>query len=169
MLSSSYVLTILSASLVACVIELLVPKADGGRLASYVRMIAGLFLLVLLLNPLREGLELLHDAAEGDPAGVIADRLPTPMPEDYEAAFGSSLTAVGKRETEAWVKETLETVFHIPPSDCAVEAVCESDGASLSLCELRIGLRGKHALEDPHPLESYFTDLLGCPCYVTVL
>ena len=166
---SNYILTILAASLAACMIELLAPKGDGGRTASYVRMIAGLFLLVSLLTPLREGLNILRAAADGDLAGSIADRLPESMPEDYEATFGSALSAVGKQETEAWVTEILDSVFKIPPSGCAVEAVCESDGTELTLRELRIGLKGKYALEDPHPLEAYFAEQLGCPCYVTVL
>ena len=45
---SNYILTLLAASLAACMIELLAPKGDGGRTASYVRMIAGLFLLGIL-------------------------------------------------------------------------------------------------------------------------
>ena len=50
---SAYILPLLAASLAAALVELLAPKGDGGRIAAHVRMIAGLYLLVALLNPLR--------------------------------------------------------------------------------------------------------------------
>ena len=166
---SAYILTLLSASLAVCVIELLLPKGDGGRVASHVRLVSGLFLLVALLNPLREGLTLLRSAASGELGEVIAERLPTSSPEeDYAASFNATLW-----EVEAWVKETLSAVFAIPSEGCAVEAVCQveetEEGVALSLAELRIGLKGKYILEDPHPIETYVSERLGCPCFVTVL
>ena len=171
---SAYILTLLSASLAVCVIELLLPKGDGERVASHVRLVSGLFLLVALLNPLREGLTLLRSAASGELGEVIAERLPTSSPEeDYAASFNATLSEVGRREVEAWVKETLSAVFAIPSEGCAVEAVCQveetEEGVALSLAELRIGLKGKYILEDPHPIETYVSERLGCPCFVTVL
>ena len=171
---SAYVLTLLSASVAVCVIELLLPKGDGGRVAAHVRLVAGLFLLVALLNPLREGLLLLRSAATGELGELLEDRLPPiPSAEVYGEAFGDTLSEVGRQEVEAWALETLELVFAVPAEGCAVEAVCEAEGnaetPTLTLRELRIGLRGKHALQDPHPVEDYFSERLGCPCFVTVI
>lgn len=171
---SAYVLTLLAASAAVCVIEMLLPKGDGGRVAAHVRLVSGLFLLVALLNPLREGLEILSSLASGELGEAVGDALAPPLPDGgYEDAFGSTLTQVGRREVEAWAVETLGTVFAVPAEGCAVEAVCETYGEggspTLSLCELRIGLKGKYALRDPHPMEDYFEERLGCPCYVTVL
>ena len=166
---TSYILTLLSASLAAGVIELLAPKGDGGRIASYVRMVSGLFLLIALLAPLKAGLEILQSVAAGDLAGFIEEHIPTPEPEDYQNVFSSTLTSIGRQETEAWVTDSLETVFGIPPQNCAVEAVMESDGETMTLREIRIGLSGKHALENPHPLEAYYSERFQCPCYVTIV
>ena len=166
---STYILSLLAASLTAAMVELLSPKGEGGRIASHVRMIAGLFLLAALLPPLREGLRILQDAAEGDLSYRLEHILPADPPEDYESAFGDSLAAIGRAETEAWVAETLKSAFAIPPTACAVEAVCSASGTAIALREVRIGLRGKYVLEDPHPIEAYFEQRLGCPCYVTVI
>ena len=173
---STYILTLLAASLAAAVIELLSPKGEGGRIASHVRLVAGLFLLAMLLEPLQEGLHLLRSAAEGE----LTLRLPQTSDihaADYNAVLWDTFKAVSRGEVEAWVAETLETEFSIPPSDCAVEAVCETEAAaeddpysgSLTLRELRIGLRGRSALRDPHAIEVFFSEKLGCPCYVTVI
>lgn len=166
---SAYILPLLAASLAAALVELLAPKGDGGRIAAHVRMIAGLYLLVALLNPLREGLDLLRSAAEGDLTARLEGSVTAYTPEDYEAFFRASLSALGKDETQAQVTSALESVFGIPSDACAVEAVCESDGETLILREVRIGLKGKYALKNPHPIEKYFADALGCPCYVTVI
>ena len=170
---SSYILMLLGASLAACMVELLVPKGDGGRIAEHVRMVAGLFLLVTLLEPLGKGLAILQAAAEGGIGEVLEEYIPQASPDEeaYEDVFHTSLRELGRRETESWVVETLEAVFGIPETGCAVEAVCappaEDDGPTLR--EVRIGLKGAYALENPHPIEAYFAERLGCPCYVTVV
>ncbi len=163
-----YILTILSASLVAAVIELLAPKGEGGRISSHVRLIAGLFLLVALLHPLREGILYLQSAAEGNLTDRLAEVIPEASDEDFEEVFLGVLTDRGALETEAWVLSALETVFHIPPTACTVEAICEAEGNALALREVRIALSGDDSWKDPHPIEAYVSAQLQCPCYVTV-
>lgn len=165
---NGYVLTVLGASLAAAMIELLSPKGEGGRIASHVRMIAGLFLMVALLGPLREGILFLKSAAEGNLTNRLAEVIPEQISTDYEAAFRDTLVGVGKEETEAWVITVLDTVFGIPPGACTVEAVLQTEGKTLTLEEVRIALSQKHALENPHPIETYISSQLQCPCYVTV-
>ncbi len=164
----SYIFSLLSASLAAAVVELIAPKGEGGRLASHVRMVAGLFLLVALLTPLREGLDILKAAAEGNLADRIESEIQNASPEDYQAAFIASLANLGKTETESWVTETLQSRFSIPPTDCAVEALCDTEDGAIILRELRIGLKGSSVLKNPHPIEAYFAEALQCPCYVVV-
>ena len=165
---NAYILTILAASLAAAMIELLAPKGDGDRIAAHVRMIAGLFLLVVLLQPLKEGILLLRSAASGDLTDRLSEAVPDYAPTDYEAAFNDTLTAVGKGEVEAWVASALNTVFSIPPSGCTVEAICEAEETTLILREVRIALHGKYVFENPHLIEAYVSEQLGCACYVTV-
>ena len=165
---NSYVLTLLSASLAAAVVTLLSPKGEGGRMTAQIRMIAGLFLLTALLPPLRTGIDLLRDAVNGDLTARLESMLPHGDTDSYEAAFGDTLTAVSRAEVEAYVRSALEASFGIPPEDCAISAVCVYEEEILTLTELRISLRGTHALDNPHPIEAYFTERLKCPCYVTV-
>ena len=165
---NAYILTLLSASLAAAVAELLAPKGEGGRTASHIRMIAGLFLLVALLEPLGEGIRLLRDTAEGDPASRVESLLEGGAETDYGAVFGESLTAMGEKEVSFWVTETLETRFGIPSEGCTVSVICAYVEETLTIKEVRICLTGRYVLEDPHPIEAYVTEQLACPCYVTV-
>ena len=165
---NAYILTILAASLAAAIIELLSPKGEGGRIASHVRTVAGLFLLVALLGPLREGILFLRSAAEGNLTDRLASMTPDVSPEAYEEAFRDTLVGIGKEETEAWVLSALHTVFGIPSTGCIGAAVCETEGNTLDLREVRISLCGEYVLENPHPIETYIVSQLQCPCYVTV-
>jgi hypothetical protein len=165
---NSYMITLISASLAAAVVTLLSPKGEGGKLASHVRMVAGLFLLVALLDPLRAGLDLLREVVDGDLTAHPELVLPEGDAEDYGAVFGDTLTSISRAEVETYARSALEASFGIPSEDCTVSAVCIYEEESLTLIELRISLHGSHALVDPHPIEAYFAERLECPCYVTV-
>lgn len=162
-----YLLSLLTASLAAAIAELLAPKGEGGRITAHIRMVAGLFLLVALLNPLREGIRLLRDTALGDPAARLEDLIPSDLETDYTAVFGDSLTSISSREVEAWITTELESRFDIPPSGCRVWVSCSYEEDTLTVTEARIALLGQYTLKDPHPIESYFTNQLNCPCFVT--
>ncbi len=166
-----YILTLLAASLVAAVIELLAPRGEGGRLGSHIRAIAGLYLLVALLSPLRDGLALLSELASGDSLGDHIDAyLSIPEPTERESTLHATVTALCAAEAEAWIRETLDAQFAIPAADCRISLACtvSDTGDAITPTELRISLGGSSALSDPHPIEEYFTAALSCPCYVTV-
>lgn len=164
----TYVLTLLAASVSAAVIQLLAPKGEGGKLGEHVRMIAGLFLLVSLLTPLGEGLALLRSAAEGELAEHLTVEIPEGAPGDYGDVFSDTLTFVGQEEVKAWVVSELETRFAIPPSGCRVSVACAVEEEVLTVSEVRIALSGRYVTNDPHPIESHFSEALECLCYVTV-
>lgn len=163
----TYVLALFGASLAAAVIELLSPRGEGGRLSSHVRMIAGLYLIVALLAPLRDGIALLQNAVSGDLTGMIADRVPM-LDTDYEGVFGDHLSSLGQAEAEDYVRSALQSEFGIPPSDARVEVICTVTDHVPSVTEVRILLATAYATYDPHPIESYMEEAFLCPCYVTV-
>jgi len=137
-------------------------------MAAHVRMVAGLYLLVALLNPLREGIRLLRSMADGDLASRVESLIPSDVETDYNGVFGDSLTTIGAGEICSWVTDVMETRFGIPPEGCVVWASCAYAEDTLTVTEVRISLQGSYALRDPHPIEAYFAEQLDCPCYVTV-
>ena len=164
----TYILSLLTASLAAAVVELLAPKGEGGRMASHIRMIAGLFLLVALLTPMREGIAFLRDATDGDLSARVEDLIPSGAETDYEAVFGDNLAAIGADEVKSWVTQSMETRFGIPADECTIWATCSYEDETLTVTEVRISLSPAYLLQDPHPIEAYVTEQLGCPCFVTV-
>lgn len=163
----SYVFSILSAALLATMAERLAPHGEGGRLSASVRMVAGLFILLTLLSPVKEGIRLLREAAEGELTARVEAMLPTEG-NDYAALFEDTLTGLGEGEITACVTAAMEESFGVPPSGCRVWVDCNYGEGVLTVSEIRICLTGKYLLVDPHPVEAYFGELFGCPCYVTV-
>ncbi len=166
---SPYILSLCVAAIAAAVVELLAPRGDGGRLAAHIRMIAGLFLLVILLRPLSDGIAFLSTAAAGDLADILPDDLPTPS-RDYESTLYAALSDCTVAELEIWVQNTLTAEFAIPPEDISISVLSEpaTPDAALTVTELRIALSGSSMLRDPHPIEDYFAEALSAPCYLTI-
>ncbi len=158
-----YILSLLAASVAAAIVELLAPRGEGGRMTAQVRMVAGLFLLVALLHPLRAGIDFLMSLPEQ------SMEMPEQDAAAYESTLKASILSLGNAELTAWVRETLETSFGIAPEQAEIVPVWdEGEALSPPLVELCIVLSGRAILEDPHAIESYFADALGCPCRVSV-
>ena len=163
-----YVLSIIAAILMAAVIEKLSPAGEGGRITAHVRFLTGLFIILTLLSPLREAVELITTVSENGFQGVSEDLFAPSQEGDYREMLGQTLVTVSRSEGEAWVVKVLSERFSIPSEGCTVEVICTSDGETVAFCEVRIALEGRYALQDPHPVEAYISEALGCPCYVTV-
>ena len=164
----AYILSVIAAAVLAAVAERICPRGEGERLSAHIRMVAGLFVLVTMLVPVREGVKLLLDAAEGDMASRVEALIPSGTPADYGEVFGESLTGLSQGELTAFVTAAMENEFGVPPTGCAVQVACGYGEGMVTVQEARISLLGQYALTDPHPIEAYFGELLGCPCYVTV-
>ncbi len=159
-----YILSLVAASIAAAVVELLAPRGQGGRLSAQVRMVAGLFLLVALLVPLKDGLSYLSDLTDGGNIEIPAYEAP-----DYEATLKASLLSLGSEELSVWVKDILESEFSLSAQNTEVIPVwAEDDELPATLAEVCIVLSGADRLADPHPIETFFSDTLGCPCRVSV-
>ncbi|MBQ1981619.1 MAG: hypothetical protein IIV80_01290 [Clostridia bacterium] len=165
----TYFLTLTVAALGAALVERLSPQGEGGRLAGYTRLIAGLYLLVVLLSPLRDGIKVLSGLAQGqdDVIGELEEAISRPT-GDYGDVFAEQLTQLGAREAEAYVYDTLSRQFHIHDGTYVEAVYAGKENGEMTPIELRIALSGVAALHDPVPIEDYFSEAFGCPCYVSV-
>lgn len=146
--------------------------------AKTVRMAAALCLLVCLLSPLAESAALLKETLLSDP-GALADRLsslqdPGDVPllpqggVDADSLFENELTSLAASNVETWVQSRLRDTFGISPDHASVTVSCSSDGQSLRTEGVWIVLRGRAVISDPHVIEAWFSERLGCPCAVSV-
>ena len=167
---ASYILSLVAASMAAAIVELLAPRGEGGRIAAQVRMVAGLFLIVALLLPLRDGVAFLADLADGD--GLDVD-IPSYDASAYEATLQVSLLSMGSEELAAWVRNTVAEELSISADLVEVIPVWGESGNGSEtipppLAEVYVVLSGSAVLADPHAIEALVSEALGCPCRVSV-
>lgn len=173
--SGLYPLVLLSLGI--GLLEFLLPGDRNSKTSSAWRAVAGLCILVAMLAPFAEGLSLLRALAFEDADG-LRDRLeqstliPSAEPSPPPDALADRLAAAGAAEVEAWVYDALADTFGIPPANATVTArvtVGLSDsGDSARLEAVYISLSGSSALRDPHAIEAWFSDALGCPVLLSV-
>ena len=159
---------LIAAAVAATLVELIAPQGEGGRLGGHVRLVAGLCVLIALIQPLREGVTLLRAMAEGDLSEVLPD-VKLPAEEEYDSVWSDTLAAMGEQEVTSWVEGMLEQEFGIHPDNRRVQVLCEAteDGA-LHVKEVYIALWGAAIWKDPHAMEAYISERLSAPCTVSV-
>lgn len=159
---------LIAAAVAATLVELIAPQGEGGRIGGQVRLVAGLCILIALIQPLREGITILRAMAEGDLYEMLPD-MEIPVEEEYDSVWADTLVGMGEQEVESWVAGVLEREFRIHSGNRRVQAICEAgeDGA-LCVREVRIALWGAAIWKDPHTIETYVSERLSCPCTVSV-
>ncbi len=159
---------LIAAAVAATLVELIAPQGEGGRMGGHVRLVAGLCVLVALIQPLREGVMLLRAMAEGDLAEMLPD-VELPAEEEYGSVWSDTLAAMGDQEVTSWVEGVLEQKFEISPDNRRVQVVCEvGENGVLHVKEVYIALRGAAIWKDPHTIEGYVSERLSAPCTVSV-
>lgn len=158
----AYFFSVLAVCLSATLLGILSPDGKGGGLARHFRLLAALVLLAVLASPLpallqkaQAGLllsvEKIRDAEEGD-ARAEWEKTMENTSKDY---FVSSLTSL------------LETRFSIPTGEVRV-GVEWSDGDEVLPLRVTAVLSGNAIWKDPREIETFVTDLLGCPCETAI-
>ena len=165
----TYVYAFILTAVVAVTVEMLTPAGEGGRLGSHVRFIAGLCLLIALIQPLREGISILRSVADGRVSWPWEEMIPE-AETDYEAILRDELTSLGKMEAEAWVSAVLMERFGIPKENhtCTVTVSLGDDGMTPVIDGVTILLTGASIFQNPHAIEAYITDRLRCSCTVAI-
>ncbi len=166
---SDYIYAFVLTAVAAVMVEMLAPSEEGGRLGGSVRLVAGLCMLVMLLQPLKEGIALVRSLADGDVQISWDGSTPTDE-QDYQDILQGELAALGRGEVVSWVSGILETSFGIPKENHTVTVeMAPVEGVELpAVAKVTILLHGASIFENPHQIEDYITDRLGCPCTVAI-
>lgn len=159
-----YIYVLILTAVMAAVAELL---TDGGSSAGVVRMVAGLCVLVALVQPVKEGILWLREASLGE--ADFEEWLTLPDEGvDAEAVFNGQLSQLGRQEVERATVSLLAEQFGVRPEDCRVEAELVGDGGEMRIECIRIVLSGMAILKNPHSIEAAVKEAFGGECVVAV-
>ena len=154
----TYLLSLLGAAFLAAAIGLLTPEGTNGGIGKHVRLLCALMIVCVIALPLPRAISALHlrltDLTDrtSDEKNSFDSRAHDLLDHASRAYFASALTAHLAERFSLRQEEV----------NCAIrwkEVDGEASPESVTLI-----LSGSARWHDPHELENYVADLLGCPC-----
>lgn len=158
---SEYLMSVIGGALLAGVVVNLLPEGGGEGMKKYVKLLAALCVLTILISPAVSLLESLGTLARGGFEGLISDNR-----TDFEGEYRGYMLEVGKENIERGVAALLFDKYGIPEGECRVKAEVREGDEGLELIRINITLSGRSALRDPYAIEGYLSGLLDCECRV---
>ena len=152
---------IVGAAAVAGIAEHIAPQE--GRLRGAVRLLSALCILCLVITPAKGVLEALPDlfadlSEIGE--GEAASR------SEYEAILEGQIRETVQDELCLAVEKELAARFSV--TRCEVGVMLTRADGELRVEKVVVTLLGNDIFKNPHAIEDYFSNLLSCPCIVTV-
>jgi len=159
-----YLISVIAAALMAALVGILAPEGSGKGLSGHVRLLGALFLLCVLLAPLRGAADSLADWMRGE---VTLDLPSGDSEEDYGNELESAIRAASWEYAADLLSERLETEFSLPTGEvrCLLH---RSDPNAEHPERVSVILSGSSIWKDPARIEAYVEALLGCECAVAI-
>ncbi|MBQ9131775.1 MAG: hypothetical protein IJX62_04820 [Clostridia bacterium] len=163
---TSYLFSLLAASLAAALIGILSPGGEGSGIGRHLKLLTALFLVAVLISPLQTAVEQIIAFANGDLTLPGLEQTDTP---DYREEMDQALTGASKTYITQLLTQTLEQEFSILPGEVRCH-ILWNDGGQDTLTPNRVTvlLSGKAIWKDPAPIRQFVSDLLGCECRVAI-
>ena len=152
----AYLITLLGAAVLAAAVGILAPEGSNGGVGRHVRLLSSLVVLCVIAAPLPRALAGIRSFSIG-----LSEKT-----ADMEQSFGSRSQDALNGASHAYLAQALRAniaeTFSLRQEEVTCAIRWEEGGerpASVTLI-----LSGSARFHDPHELEQYVSDLLGCPC-----
>lgn len=161
----AYLITIIGGSLVAAIIGILSPEGDKGGIAKHIKLLTSLFLVCLLIAPLKGVLEKVQGWTNGSLPFFGSD---DDTDESYEAILDGTIDQHSKKYFTQMLTEALQTQFSLKTGTIRCIVQWDGHGDDLHPDLVTVILSGNAVWQDPHAIESFVTALLECDCAVAI-
>lgn len=161
----SYLLTLIAASLMATLVGFLSPNGEKGGMAKHIKLLTSLFLVCVLIAPLKSAAEGLRSLIDGDweiPWAESTDK------ENYQSEMQDAVNSASKSYFTDMLTQTLEQKFAIDTGNIRCTVRWEESAEALSPTQVTVFLSGKAIWKDPKAIESFVSELLGCECTTAI-
>ncbi len=160
-----YLLTLIAASLVAVLVGILSPDGERGGIAKHMKLLTSLFLVCVLISPLQSGIEGLQRLMRGE---LSLPELNGSEQEDYPDMMEGALNDASVNYFCDMLTVTIEKQFGIEAGEVRCLVAWEQEGETLTPTRVTVVLSGKAIWKDPHAIEEFVTELLGCDCATAI-
>lgn len=152
-----YILSIICVCIAGSLISILSPDDTGGGISKHIKLIFGLCVILVCLEPIKDGMEYIKTA------DLSQSILPSDDEADkYEDIFKSSYTAAEVENLKNEVKNILAEKFGIDGGECDVSIGLVASEQGNSLSRVLITLYDSAVWKDTSAIEAHLSSLLGC-------
>lgn len=157
-----YMMNVVGVAILAGVADQLLP--EKGKLREHVRLLFGLYLILVMIAPLgnvlsslparlEDGMAALENAGEGT--------------GEYDKILEGTVKEAVRQELAAALTEKLVKEFGVNAETVRV-GISFEEGEELRLKKVLVTLTGKDIFRNPYTIEEAISSLLGCECVVVV-
>lgn len=160
-----YIISLITAALIAALIGVLTPNGEGGGLSRHMRLLTALFLLCVIIAPLGGILSSLEDMLDGKaPFPEIGEG----AVEDYREQFAQALSSASKPYFASLLVDAIKQEFSIPDGEvrCAIRWNDTEDTPTPE--RISIILSGSAIWKDPASIEAFVRERIGCECVTAI-
>ncbi|MBQ9797043.1 MAG: hypothetical protein IJW50_04910 [Clostridia bacterium] len=160
----AYIISLIATSLIASLVGILTPKGDGG-IAKHLRLLTALFLICVLISPVKEVIRRIAEFADGNWEYIWKNES---MEESYREELNESLQGASKDYFLQMLLQTLEQEFALESGTVRCRVEWNEGESDLRPTHVTVVLSGTSIWKDPHAIEAYVTELLDCACAVAI-
>ena len=157
----AYFLSLIAAAMIAALVGILTPGGEKGGIAKHVKLLTSLFLVCVLISPLKETLVGLRAWLDG---GLELPNLENPEEDSYKQQMDEALQGASTAYFTQMLTQMLEQRFSIATGEVRCGVQWQSENGSLSPVRVTVILSGKAIWRDPEAIERFVEELLGCKC-----
>ncbi len=153
------------ASLLAAMVNLLAPDGRGGGISKHLKFLTSLFLVCVLIVPIKDAIDGLYKLANGE---ITLPWLDVTDKDDYTDRTEDALDSASEAYFTQMLTQNLVSRFSLSADDLRCDVTWEEEGEERRPARVRVILSGKALWQDPHAIEDYIRDLLGCDCITAI-
>ena len=162
----SYLISLVTAALIAALVGILAPEGERGGLAKHMKLIASLFLICVLIAPLKGLTNTLQGLIDGNweislPNGELGK-------DELQSDAEKALDEASEQYCADALGNALCTQFSLSASDVRCTVDWERTDGESRPARVTVLLSGRAIWQDTHAIEAYVNDLLGCECITAI-
>lgn len=161
-----YLLSIIIISIGVSIFELLAPSNEG--LLKYIRLIAALCILCVIIAPLNVIGETLSDNLLENLKDNLTGNSKEELEDQYNNLLNEYLNNYSIDSFNNQIESLLKDNFGIPESECEVNTYTTFENGKLTITEIQILLSGNSIFQNPYTIEKYISNLCTAECKVLI-
>lgn len=149
-----YIVSVMCISIIGSIASMLAPDGEGGGLGKHIRLIFGICVVMVCINPIKDIVIYINEL---DLGAVV--ETPEQDSDRYGEIFDGAYGAAEVENLKNGIVQILSDRFGIDSAECEV-AVVLTDGRGLS--RIVITLYGSAVWKNTNEIEDYLGEIFKC-------